>query len=102
MSKTYFMLLATDAEGTHEARMAARPAHLARLEALKAAGDLMTAGPNPLPEQPDRVSGSLIIAKFEDLDAAQAWAEADPYVDAGVYEEVLIKPFKAVFEPVLK
>lgn len=94
----YFMLLATDGENVHEARMAARPAHLARLEALKAEGRLITAGPNPLPDNPDRVSGSLIVAQFESLDAAQAWAEADPYVDAGVYEEVLIKPFKAVFK----
>ena len=94
----YFMLLATDGENVHEARMAARPAHLARLEALKAEGRLITAGPNPLPDNPERVSGSLIVAQFESLDAAQAWAEADPYVDAGVYEEVLIKPFKAVFK----
>lgn len=97
MTKQYFMLLATDGENVHEARIAARPDHLARLEQLKAQGDLLTAGPTPLPENPERVSGSLIIAKFEDLDAAQAWAESDPYVDAGVYEEILIKPFKAVF-----
>ena len=89
----YFMLLATDAEDVHEARMAARPAHLARLEELKA-----QAGPNPLPDNADRVSGSLIVAQFESLDAAQEWAEQDPYVDAGVYAEVLIKPFKAVFK----
>ncbi|ASK27597.1 YciI family protein [Neisseria chenwenguii] len=94
----YFMLLATDGEDVHEARMAARPAHLKRLEALQAEGRLITAGPNPMPDNPERVSGSLIVAQFESLDAAQAWAEADPYVDAGVYEEVLIKPFKAVFK----
>ena len=61
-------------------------------------GRLLTAGPNPLPEDPNRVSGSLIVAQFESLDAAQAWAEDDPYVHAGVYSEVLIKPFKAVFK----
>ena len=61
----YFMLLATDAEDVHEARMAARPAHLARLEELKAQGRLLTAGPNPLPDNPERVSGSLIVAQFE-------------------------------------
>lgn len=94
----YFMLLATDAEGVHEARMAARPDHLKRLEALQAEGRLLTAGPNPLPDNPDRVSGSLIVAQFSSLDDAQAWAEQDPYVDAGVYDEVLIKPFKAVFK----
>ena len=94
----YFMLLATDAEDVHEARMAARPAHLARLEELKAQSRLLTAGPNPLPDNPERVSGSLIVAQFESLDAAQEWTEQDPYVDAGVYAEVLIKPFKAVFK----
>lgn len=93
----YFMLLATDGEGVHEARTAARPDHLKRLEALQAEGRLLTAGPNPLPDNPQRVSGSLIIAQFESLDAAQEWAEKDPYVDAGVYEEILIKPFKPVF-----
>ena len=72
--------------------------HLARLEELKAQGRLLTAGPNPLPDNPERVSGSLIVAQFESLDAAQEWAEQDPYVDAGVYAEVLIKPFKAVFK----
>ncbi len=94
----YFMLLATDAEDVHEARMAARPDHLKRLEVLQAEGRLLTAGPNPLPDNPERVSGSLIVAKFESLDAAQEWAEQDPYVDAGVYSEILIKPFKAVFK----
>lgn len=92
------MLLATDADGVHEARMAARPDHLKRLEALQAEGRLLTAGPNPLPDNPERVSGSLIVAKFASLDEAQEWAEQDPYVAAGVYEEVLIKPYKAVFK----
>lgn len=91
------MLLATDVEGTGEARAAARPAHLARLEALDKEGRLLTAGPNPLPDNPDVVSGSLIVADFDSLDAAEAWAGADPYVEAGVYAEVLIKPFKKVF-----
>ncbi|MFV2029697.1 YciI family protein [Neisseria sp. S1] len=94
----YYMLLATDADDTHEARAAARPAHLQRLEALKAEGRLLTAGPTPLPDNPERVSGSLIIASFASLDDAQSWAEQDPYVDAGVYDEILIKPFKAVFK----
>ena len=94
----YFMLLATDADDVYEARMAARPDHLKRLEALQAEGRLLTAGPNPLPDNPERVSGSLIVAKFASLDEAQEWAEQDPYVAAGVYEEVLIKPYKAVFK----
>lgn len=98
MTEQYYMLLATDGEGVHETRMAARPAHLARLEQLKAEGRLLTAGPNPMPEDPERVSGSLIIAAFDSLDAAHAWAEQDPYVEAGVYEEILIKPYKAVFK----
>ena len=98
MTEQYYMLLATDGEGVHETRMAARPAHLARLEQLKAEGRLLTAGPNPMPDDPDSVSGSLIIAAFDSLDAAQAWAEQDPYVEAGVYEEILIKPYKAVFK----
>ncbi len=92
-----FMLLATDAENVKEARAAARPAHLARLQILQDEGRLLTAGPNPLPDDPDTMSGSLIIADFDDLDAAEAWASADPYVDAGVYAELLIKPFKKVF-----
>ena len=98
MTEQYYMLLATDGEGVHETRMAARPAHLARLEQLKAEGRLLTASPNPMPEDPERVSGSLIIAAFDSLDTAQAWAEQDPYVEAGVYEEILIKPYKAVFK----
>ena len=94
MTEQYYMLLATDGEGVHETR----PSHLARLEQLKAEGRLLTAGPNPMPEDPERVSGSLIIAAFDSLDAAQVWAEQDPYVEAGVYEEILIKPYKAVFK----
>lgn len=94
----FYMLLATDADDVHEARMTARPDHLKRLEALQAEGRLLTAGPNPLPDNPERVSGSLIVAKFASLDEAQEWAEQDPYVAAGVYEEVLIKPYKAVFK----
>ncbi len=94
----YYMLLATDADNAHEARMAARPEHLKRLQALQDEGRLLTAGPTPLPDNPERVSGSLIIAQFASLDDAQVWAEQDPYVDAGVYDEILIKPFKAVFK----
>lgn len=93
----YFMLMATDADGSKEARAAVRPAHLARLQALQAEGRLLIAGPNPMPDDETTMSGSLIVADFPDLDAAQAWAEADPYVDAGVYAELLIRPFKKVF-----
>ena len=92
-----FMFLATDAENTSEERAAARPAHLARLEALHQENRLLCAGPNPLPDNPSVMSGSLIVADFPDLDAAEAWAGEDPYVHAGVYAEMLIRPFKQVF-----
>lgn len=92
-----FMLMATDADGTHEARMAARPKHLARLQELMDANRLILAGPNPLPENDQAFSGSLVVADFATLDEAEAWAQADPYVDAGVYAEILIRPFKQVF-----
>lgn len=92
-----FMLMATDADGTHESRMAARPKHLARLQELMDANRLILAGPNPLPENDQAFSGSLVVADFATLDEAEAWAQADPYVDAGVYAEILIRPFKQVF-----
>lgn len=93
----YYMILASDTENSKEARAAARPAHLARLQALHDAGRLLIAGPTPLPEDPTTMSGSLVVADFDSLDAAEAWAGADPYVDAGVYAEVLIRPYKKVF-----
>ena len=71
---------------------------MARLQQLQDENRLILAGPNPLPDNPERFSGSLIIARFASLDDAQSWAEQDPYVDAGVYDEILIKPFKAVFK----
>ena len=73
------------------------PAHLERLEALHQENRLLCAGPNPLPDNPNVMSGSLIVADFADLDAAEAWASEDPYVHAGVYAEMLIRPFKQVF-----
>ena len=81
-------------------RLAARPAHLARLNALQQDGRLLLAGPLPAIDSPDPgpagFSGSLIVAEFESLEAALSWAEADPYVEAGVYERVTLKPFKKV------
>lgn len=91
-----YLLLATDAEGTSQARAKARPAHLARLKALQEEGRLVLAGPTPLPDETDLVSGSLIVAEFDSLDDAEAWAGKDPYVQAGVYSELLIRPFKKV------
>ena len=81
-------------------RRAARPAHLARLQALLDAGRLLLAGPCPAIDADDPgpagFSGSLIVAEFASLDEARAWAEADPYVAAGVYERVDVRPFKKV------
>ncbi|WP_211251080.1 YciI family protein [Stenoxybacter acetivorans] len=91
-----FMLLATDAENSAEKRAAVREKHLARLHVLQAKGHLVLAGPNPLPDNDTQFSGSLIVADFASLDEAQAWAGDDPYLHAGVYEEILIRPFKQV------
>ena len=78
----------------------ARPAHLARLEALRDQGRLLLAGPFPAIDAEDPgpagFSGSLIVAEFESLDTARAWADADPYVEAGVYARVEVRPFRKV------
>ena len=91
-----FMLMASDVADSTEARLAARGAHLARLEKLAEAGRLVLAGPCPLPEGETGFSGSLIVADFDSLDEAEEWAGQDPYVEAGVYAEILIRPFKKV------
>ena len=81
-------------------RLATRPAHVARLTALRDAGRLMLAGPCPAIDAEDPgpagFSGSLIVAEFASLEDARAWADADPYVDAGVYTRVEVRPFKRV------
>lgn len=81
-------------------RLAARPAHLERLQALQAEGRLILAGPFPAVDSNDPgaagFSGSLIVAEFASLQAAQSWADADPYVAAGVYASVTVKPFRKV------
>ncbi|PAU86457.1 hypothetical protein CK507_14275 [Pseudomonas sp. WN033] len=96
----YYAIMASDAPGTLDARLAARPDHLARLQALQNAGRLLLAGPHPAIDSndpgPAGFTGSLVVAEFESLEQARAWADADPYVSAGVYAEVLIKPFKPV------
>ena len=96
----HYLIVAEDVDNSLDKRLAARPAHLERLQALKAAGRLLVAGPCPNIDNEDPgpagFSGSAIIAEFESLDAAQAWADADPYVDAGVYDKVTVKPFKCV------
>ena len=95
-----YVIIGEDTPGTLDQRMAARPAHVERLQALQAAAHLILAGPCPAIDSPDPgpagFSGSVIIAEFESLAAAQAWADADPYVAAGVYEKVTVKPFKKV------
>ena len=95
-----YAIVATDVANSLEARMAARPAHLERLQQLKAEGRIVLAGPNPAIDSNDPgaagFSGSLIVAEFESLSAANAWAEADPYFAAGVYASVSVKPFKQV------
>ncbi|WP_044870332.1 YciI family protein [Pseudomonas sp. LFM046] len=96
-----YAIIATDVAGSLESRLAARPAHLARLEQLKAEGRMVLAGPHPAVDSNDPGSagftGSLIVAEFESLEAAKAWADADPYRGAGVYADVVVKPFKQVF-----
>jgi uncharacterized protein YciI len=95
-----YAIISRDHAGSLEKRLGARPAHLARLEALRDEGRLILAGPHPAIDSPDPgpagFSGSLVVAEFASLDAARAWADADPYLAAGVYAEVLVKPFKKV------
>lgn len=96
----YYAIMAEDAPGTLEQRMAARPDHLARLETLKQQGRLLVAGPHPAIDSEDPgpagFSGSLVIAEFDSLETAQDWADNDPYIAAGVYQKVIVKPYKKV------
>ena len=95
-----YVIVGTDKPDSLEARLNARPAHLERLQALLADGRLVLAGPNPALDCEDPgaagFTGSLIVAEFESLDEAQAWADADPYVSAEVYQSVSVKPLKKV------
>jgi len=95
-----YAIIGEDRPGSLDQRMAARPAHLERLQALQAEGRLILAGPCPAIDSPDPgpagFTGSLIVAEFASLEAARAWANADPYVATGVYANVTIKPFKKV------
>ncbi|MCQ6257814.1 YciI family protein [Pseudomonas sp. Q11] len=95
-----YAIIATDVANSLEKRLAARPEHLERLQQLKAEGRVVLAGPHPAVDSNDPgaagFSGSLIVAEFDSLVAAQAWAEADPFVAAGVYANVVVKPFKQV------
>ena len=95
-----YVIIGEDRAGTLDQRFAVRPDHVARLQALQAEGRLILAGPCPAIDSPEPgpagFSGSVIVAEFASLEAAKAWADADPYVSAGVYERVTIKPFKKV------
>lgn len=96
----WYAITGTDVPDSGEARKAARPAHLARLEALRQSGRMLLAGPFPAIDAPEAgpagFSGSLIVAEFDSLEAARTWADADPYVAAGVYARVDVRPFLKV------
>lgn len=95
-----YAIISEDVKNSLERRLAARPDHLARLEKLRDEGRLVLAGPHPAVDADNPgdagFSGSLVVAEFDSLETAQAWAEADPYMIAGVYAKVSVKPFKKV------
>lgn len=96
----YYAIISEDIEDSLPLRASARPAHIERLNALKSEGRLLVAGPHPALDTPEPgdagFTGSLVIAEFDSLEAAQTWADSDPYVAAGVYQAVTVKPFKPV------
>lgn len=96
----FYMIYSEDVANSLDKRLATRPAHLARLEQLKAEGRLLLAGPLPAIDSLDPgsagFSGSLVVAEFASLIEAQQWADADPYLAAGVYARSTVKPFKKV------
>jgi len=95
-----YAIISQDVENSLEKRLSVRPAHVERLHALKEQGQLILAGPHPAIDNnepgPAGFTGSLIVAEFDSLEAAQAWADDDPYIKAGVYDSVIVKPFKKV------
>lgn len=96
-----YAIFGVDVPDSGPARSGARDAHLARLDALQDEGRLILAGPHPAIDANDPgeagFTGSLVVAEFDSLEAAREWAEADPYMAAGVYERVDVKPFRRVF-----
>lgn len=96
----YYAIICEDVADSLPLRQQARPAHLQRIAQLVEAGRLLAAGPHPALDTEDPgeagFTGSLIIAEFDNLEAATAWANTDPYVEAGVFKKVVIKPFKLV------
>ena len=95
-----YAIISQDVENSLDKRLSVRPAHVERLQELKEQGRLILAGPHPAIDNndpgPAGFTGSLIVAEFESLEAAQAWADSDPYIKAGVYDSVIVKPFKKV------
>ena len=93
----WYAIIAEDHEGTLEKRLTARPDHVARLKALLDEGRLLLAGPHPAVDSPDPgpagFTGSLVVVEFDSLEDARAWADDDPYIAAGVYKNVTVKPF---------
>ncbi|MBN7798913.1 YciI family protein [Parahaliea mediterranea] len=96
----YYAIICEDVDNSLALRQQARPAHLARIQALVDEGRLLVAGPHPAldTEEPGEAgfTGSLIIAEFDSLEDATTWADTDPYVDAGVFRHVVVKPYKRV------
>ena len=96
----WYAIISEDIEGTLAKRLEARPDHVARLTALVDEGRLLIAGPHPVVDSPDPgpagFTGSLVVAEFDSLAAARDWADDDPYVAAGVYAKVTVKPFNRV------
>jgi uncharacterized protein YciI len=96
----WYAIISEDVENSLEKRKSARPMHVERLQDLANTGRLLTAGPHPAIDNEDPgeagFTGSLIIAEFDSLEDAQSWADEDPYIEAGVYKQVTIKPFKKV------
>jgi uncharacterized protein YciI len=95
-----YAVISQDAAGTLDKRLAARPQHLKRLEQLRDEGRLVLAGPHPAIDSDDPgpagFTGSLVVAEFDSLEDARQWADTDPYLAAGVYEQLSVKPFKKV------
>ena len=97
----WYVIFSQDVENSLEKRLSVRPQHLERLQTLHDEGRLLTAGPMPAidSDNPGEAgfTGSTVIAEFNSLEHAQAWADSDPYITAGVYQNVIVKPFKKVF-----
>lgn len=100
----FYAIISQDVEDSLEKRKSVRADHIARLQALQDEGRLLIAGPHPKIDSEDPgpagFTGSLIVAEFESLEEAQKWADDDPYIAAGVYKNVIVKPFKKVFPSV--